>query len=546
MSVEKKRTVCTNIICLCVLTLVYATVVFLNAFQFQRETISENEKRKLTTPPILNVESILDGTFFKNAELYVSDTFWNREEIILLSKKIDKCFGFSLNFDDEKFAILSPDKNVSSENIQAPSQEELNKKLEEELKKQTDTSDTSTETDSSSDTANEIQPIKIDISKSSVTLAVGSGTSVTCTISPRDIQTPEVEWIVGDENIISISEDEGKIDIHAIAEGETTLTCKAGQSTAICNISVYSPKVNEKDSEQDDADFFNGGLFLYGDAVYVQGFYSQTNIGYMSQCADYYSKLFPETRISVLSSPVSSMLIDNTKITEKISNQKQILTDMGRQFSDNINYINIYDSLYAHKDEYLFFKSDHHWTARGAYYAYCEFAESVGLTPATLDNFDYEIISENYHGSMYSFTQDERVLAFSDTIETFSPRQTLTMTVTDSQGTVNKFDSVIIKNYKNYISFIAGDNAYTVINVPENPQDKSILVFKDSYGNAFVPFLTQHYGNIIVVDPRYCSSNVYDMFKDYGLTDILFMNNIQCTNSYSWVKMYFNAVGIDF
>ena len=82
-----------------------------------------------------------------------------------------------------------------------------------------------------------------------------------------------------------------------------------------------------------------------------------------------------------------------------------------------------------------------------------------------------------------------------------------------------------------------------MINVPENPQDRNVLVLKDSYGDAFVPFLCEHYGNIIVADVRYIGFNLYEKLKDYGLTDIIFLNNIQAANSYSWPKMYMSAVG---
>ena len=79
--------------------------------------------------------------------------------------------------------------------------------------------------------------------------------------------------------------------------------------------------------------------------------------------------------------------------------------------------------------------------------------------------------------------------------------------------------------------------------MPENPQDKSILVFKDSYGDAFVPFLTAHYGNIFVIDPRHISMNVLEKFGDYGLSDIVFLNNIQCANQVKWINYYLKAAG---
>ena len=131
-----------------------------------------------------------------------------------------------------------------------------------------------------------------------------------------------------------------------------------------------------------------------------------------------------------------------------------------------------------------------------------------------------------------------------DEIEAFYPTKKHTMTVTNDNGGTNVYDSSIVSVNTSYVTFIAGDNPYTVINVPDNPQDKNILVMKDSFGNAFVPYLCEHYGNIIVVDVRHTNMNVYEQLKDFGLTDIVFVNNIQAANSYAWSKMFMAAVGV--
>ena len=94
-------------------------------------------------------------------------------------------------------------------------------------------------------------------------------------------------------------------------------------------------------------------------------------------------------------------------------------------------------------------------------------------------------------------------------------------------------------------SFIGGDNPLTVINVPDNPQDRSILILKDSYADQFTPFLIENYGNIYVVDPRYnATTKLYDQFRDVELDDILFMNNLQVANSAYWAKAYLRLVGV--
>ncbi len=166
----------------------------------------------------------------------------------------------------------------------------------------------------------------------------------------------------------------------------------------------------------------------------------------------------------------------------------------------------------------------------------------MGLTPTPLSFFEFKVHQEEYHGSMDLYTNDTRVQSFKDSVEAFYPTKQNTMTLTDKNGKTWQYSSCI-NNNSGYLCFIGGDHPYTVINVPDNPQDKNILVLKDSFGNAFVPYLCEHYGNIIVVDVRWTNMNVYEQLKDYGLTDIVFINNIQAANSYAWSKMYMAAVG---
>ena len=101
-----------------------------------------------------------------------------------------------------------------------------------------------------------------------------------------------------------------------------------------------------------------------------------------------------------------------------------------------------------------------------------------------------------------------------------------------------------MESFGNYLAFISGDHPYTVINVPDNPQDRNCIVLKDSFGNAFVPFLCEHFGNIFVVDVRHTNMNVYETLSQYNITDIIFMNNIQAANNATWAEMFMNAVGV--
>ena len=391
----------------------------------------------------------------------------------------------------------------------------------------------------------------IRLSKTSLKLTVGSGSVINATVDTTAETGAKVRWSISDKNIASISMNpNGGIDVKGVAEGTCVLTCSAGEGDQKiqqkCEITVSAIAAQTPADTGLTADFLPDGLFIYGDGVYTQAYYSATNSQNYAQTAAYYKTLFGEkTRVSMVVAPVSAMVIDNPTVTSKIPDQKDILDKMAAFVDPSVNFVDAYTEMYEHRDEYLFFKSDHHWTARGAYYAYSAFAKSIGLEPTPLDGFDYTVMNDSYHGSMYNYTYDARVKNFVDTIEAFFPRKAHTMTISAIGGATYNYNSSIVSTNKTYVTFIAGDNPYTVINVPENPQDFNVLVLKDSFGNAFIPFLCEHYGNIIVVDTRHSGMNVYEQLKDYGLTDIVFVNNIQAANTASWPKMYLSAVGIN-
>lgn len=389
---------------------------------------------------------------------------------------------------------------------------------------------------------------EIHLSRTTLQLTIGSGSVVYATVKTNTGEGTNVRWSVSDSKIASIVKNPGGgIDVKGLTEGTCTVFCRSDNGIrSECKVTVSAVTGVGANNDNATADFLTDGMFLYGDAVYTPAYFSEKYAGYYLQTAAYYKSLFgKDTTVSVVVSPVSAMVIDNASVKAKIPDQGKIMDDMAALADPSINFVDTYSEMYAHRNEYLFFKSDHHWTARGAYYAYRAFAASRDLTPTELDDFDYKIINDNYHGSMYSFTGDARVKNFTDTIEAFVTRKKVTMTITGQNGATYTYHSPIVESNRTYVTFIAGDNPYTVINVPENPQDKNVLVLKDSFGNAFVPYLCEHFGNIIVVDTRYTTMNIYEQLKDYGLTDIIFVNNVQAANSYAWSKKYLAAVGVE-
>lgn len=523
---QKNRASRTEQLCLAVLGLALCSVSLYNFFQPDRPTVSESENRTLTPMPEFSVDALTSGEYFSELSLHFSDTFVGRERLIRVSQGIGRLTG--------------PGGGLSVLDAPAMTDDSLTPDAEQQLRDLSRRAQTRWSADKVGYFKKLAEPPEIAsvaLSESDITLYVGSTASLTVTV------TGDGELGLACEGDAASAELDGEsIIIYAAAEGESTLTVTYGEASSSCAVHVRNAGVSENQGAE--ADFIGSGMFIYGDAVYTISGYGETAVGYLAQCAQYYASIFPGARVSVLPCPVSAIVVDDPDVTSNFTSQKWVLDTMQSRFS-GVNFVNSYSEIFSHRDEYLYFKSDHHWTQLGAYYAYRAFADSVGLTPTPLSDMRYEVINDDYQGSMYSFTGDARVKHFRDTVEVHYPTKDAVMTVTRRDGTTQTYDRLIIPEYGSYLSFIASDNPFTVINVPSNPQDRSILVLKDSYGNAFVPFLAEHYGNIIVIDPRYCDENIADTYKNYGLTDILFVGNIQSHNSVAWAKYFYRCVGVE-
>ena len=522
--------------CLALLAVIFFSVTAAIIFQSDRPTVSAQEKRTLTQFPELSVSSVTNGSYFNQLSLFFSDTFIGREKLVGISRRMDKYLGLH-----GSFSVIS--QGGAETEPTDTNDDELQKKLEEELQKLTSpvTEPVTEPTAAETEPVTEINPKlpEISLSQKEIKLPSGSTASIAFTVKDADGLELTAE---SDGDCAAVSISGQNLIISGAHEGTAKITVKLGDVYDECSVTVTAVKVSDN---QEGADFISSGMFIYNGAVYTISGYGSVSVGYLSRCADYYKQLFPDTRISVLPAPVSAAVIDDPEITKNYTSQKSIFDNMQSRMSADINFVNIYDNIFNHRNDYLYFKSDHHWTQLGAYYAYETFARSVGFDPTPLGSMRFEVINDSYNGSMYSFTGDERVKEFIDKVEVHYPTKSASMTVTDRNGNTHVYNELILSRLASYQAFLAGDNPYTVINVPDNPQNLSILVLKDSFGNAFVPFLAEHYGNIIVVDPRYCDINLYDQFKDYGLTDILFVNNVQSQNSIQWSKYFFKCVGVD-
>lgn len=512
------------------------SVAVLNLCQTERPTVSEIENRNLATMPDFTWDTLLSGEYFADIADFVSDTFIGRETLVSLSKKIDTLKSLSLIYEREGMTVIIDPNAGQGEKEESDDFSLPEFSLPPIPPEESDVSDES----EVSGEAPAIIPIKL--SADSTTFTAGATFLLSATVGEG---YENLVWsVTGDTGISIVVNNDSTVTVKGDSAGKATVTAtvnKDGEAfSAACEITVNAIVIEKP--QDGDAEFLPSGLIIYKGAAYSQSFFSATYAPRYAAVYERYAQMFPDTRMSVLIAPLATITITDPEVSSKISDQGAILDKMEAAIVGDVNFVNLKNVYVEHAEEYLFFKSDHHWTHRGAYYAYSEFIKSVGMTPTPIEDFDVEIITDKYIGSMYGYTGDERVKSFYDTIEAYMPNKELTMTIFRNDGGSSTHNFCINTGIKGYTAFISGDHPYMVINVPENPQDKSILVIKDSYGNAFVPYLTEHYGNIIVIDPRHVDMNIYEEFKDYGLTDIVFMVNTSSGNTKAWYNYLVNLI----
>ena len=197
----------------------------------------------------------------------------------------------------------------------------------------------------------------------------------------------------------------------------------------------------------------------------------------------------------------------------------------------SVTPINAYNKLAQHNNEYIYFKSDHHWTGLGAYYAYSAFAETTNQPVLDLSTCTENQIA----GFTGSFSETNEGLD-TDTVSYWTFPYNVTMDVTDFNGETLTYESPYYEYAQagsdTYGLFIVGDNPLTVLHSDsEYGTDKKIAVVKESYGNSFVPYLTYNYSEVHIIDFRHFGSKLPAYCAENGIDEVLFLNGVMSANT---------------
>lgn len=182
--------------------------------------------------------------------------------------------------------------------------------------------------------------------------------------------------------------------------------------------------------------------------------------------------------------------------------------------------------LWNHRDEAVYYRTDHHWTSLGAYYGYAAWMESMGMEPWGEEQFDISVVSFGFLGTLQAKVQGNRK---PDEIALYLPKEAVSYQVEyDGSGEWNEgiYNLDALETRDQYSVFLDGNHGLTRIrNLTEagreERQGKKLLIIKDSYAHSFAPFAVNHFEETLMVDLRYFNAEVEAFAAEEGVTDIL-------------------------
>lgn len=228
--------------------------------------------------------------------------------------------------------------------------------------------------------------------------------------------------------------------------------------------------------------------------------------------------------------PAHARLFDQAKYIDQIEKQMK-----------DCRVTDVREKLLSHNEDYIYYKTDHHWTSEGAYLAYETWCDSTGMESTPLADLKKQVATKKFRGSLYSKILDadsayDSIWTYGDTKQK-AYGSDCSLTIDEKKQTDSCYDTAQLSQKDKYKYFF-GDNYGTVQILSDHArhQDRNLLVIKDSFANTFVPFATENYGQITMIDLRYYNGNVEEYMKEHKITDVLVLYNI--TNFISDRNLY--------
>lgn len=233
-------------------------------------------------------------------------------------------------------------------------------------------------------------------------------------------------------------------------------------------------------------------------------------------------KLDDSVKIYSMPAPLACEFYTPLNFSDNYVSAAECFADIAKRLDKDITSVDICSVLKKHTEEHIYSRTDHHWQPLGAYYAAKTFAEAANVPFDDISKYN-KVTDKGYVGTLYTFSGDERLKNDPEEFTYYEPHCEFSTYYYNQQFEYqyegNLLVPVDVDN--SYIRFLSGDD--NVIKVKTNVNNsRKLLVIKDSFGNAEIPFYTSSFEEIYVIDMRYFERNLVNFINEMDITDVLF------------------------
>ena len=272
-----------------------------------------------------------------------------------------------------------------------------------------------------------------------------------------------------------------------------------------------------------------GPVYIANNCGYeLYSFFEDVNLEFVQTMNNIYSRFRGVVDVYVMIVPTGAGVMLDKSVLDYLGTSDELAAvqfDYSKMDA-GIKKVEVVETLRRHNAEYIYFHTDHHWTALGAYYAYREFCKVKGIEPHDIKDYKTRELP-GFLGSFYSESnQSPEIAANPDTVIAYVPKGTNKMTMinenneSEELNVINDMSWATPSEY--YLTFVMGDAALCYTHNENLHDGTAVLVIKDSHGNVFIPWLVDHYEYVYWIDPRYTKNTISQMIRDYGIQDVIY------------------------
>lgn len=237
---------------------------------------------------------------------------------------------------------------------------------------------------------------------------------------------------------------------------------------------------------------------------------------------DFAERLGDSVQTYVMIAPCSGEYYLPSNYQEYSASQSEDISYIAEHLSDRVINVDCVNVLREHVNEYIYTRTDHHWAPLGAYYAANEFCRAAGVESPPLETYEERVI-EGFLGFLYQKTQDGNLLGDPDTFTYYIPANDFKCYYYDTAYNYDGRYPFFVQQPSSgaYQTFMGGDRKIVRIET-DVKNGRKLAVFKDSYGNAEIPFYLNGYEEVYVLDMRYFDLNAEEFIRENEIDDLLF------------------------